>query len=689
MNLQSEITTLKGVGEKSAALFHKLHIQTIHDLLFYFPKDYETFDEPVYINEISSGSIYTIRGTLTSTPKVVRMKNLTILTAVVKDATGSILLKFFNMPFLLNVLKPGHFYLFRGMVLAKGNFSMGVSLYSMEQPHIYKEDEYKRLMSSIQPLYALTKGLTSQSIGKAVKQALDSCIMPQEILPNIIIEQEKLMDFGEALKSIHFPKNRDELLSARKRLVFNEFFFFLLMIRKSKVAIEREINQNPMIVTAESNRFIEKLPYRLTKAQLKVIDEIKEDMTGNYVMNRLVQGDVGSGKTIVAFWALLLCVSNGYQCAMMAPTEVLARQHFESLMELTKKYDLPFKPVMLSGSQSVSVKKEVYKALETGEANVVLGTHAVIQDKVTFRNLSLVITDEQHRFGVRQREYLKEKGNHPHVLVMSATPIPRTLAIILYGDLHISVIDELPAGRQPIKNCVVGPDYRSKVYSFIEKEVTAGRQVYCICPMVEEGELDGVENAVEYTIKLKAALPEKIRVTCLHGKMRPAEKNRIMEEFSAGEIDVLVSTTVIEVGINVPNATVMIIENAERFGLAQLHQLRGRVGRGSAQSYCIFINTSSKPEAKERLEILNHSNDGFYIANEDLKLRGPGDLFGIRQSGDLQFRLGDIYNDSAILMKASACIEKYRDYLESDEIIQKYIDASREGLINSVDFSTI
>ncbi|HKM34958.1 MAG TPA: ATP-dependent DNA helicase RecG [Lachnospiraceae bacterium] len=689
MNLQSDITTLKGVGEKSAALFHKLHIQTIRDLLFYFPRDYETFSEPVFISEISAGNIHTIRGTLTATPKVVHVKNLSILTAIVKDATGSIQMKFFNMPYLVNVLKPGHFYLFRGMVLAKGDISKGGSLFFMEQPRMYKEEEYQKLMSSIQPHYSLTKGLTSQTIGKAVKQILEHCEMPEEILPKKMIDHEKLMDFGLALQAIHFPNTNEELLNARKRLVFNEFFFFILMLRKSKTAVEQEMNQNPMIETAESTRFIEKLPYRLTGAQLKVIDEIKLDMTGESVMSRLIQGDVGSGKTIVAFWALLLCVSNGYQAAMMAPTEVLARQHYESLIELTKKYALPFRPVMLTGSQSASAKKEVYRALANGEANVVLGTHAVIQDKVEFRNLSLVITDEQHRFGVRQRENLKEKGNHPHVLVMSATPIPRTLAIILYGDLHISIIDELPAGRQPIKNCVVGPEYRSKAYEFIEKEVTVGRQVYCICPMVEEGELEGVENAVEYTLKLKASLPERIRITCLHGKMRPVEKNRIMEEFSLGEIDVLVSTTVIEVGINVPNATVIIVENAERFGLAQLHQLRGRVGRGNAQSYCIFINTSSKPEAKERLEILNHSNDGFYIAGEDLKLRGPGDLFGIRQSGALQFRLGDIYNDSTILKNASECIEKYKEDLDSDHVIQNYLDASREGLINSVDFSTI
>ncbi len=689
MNLQSDITTLKGVGEKSAALFHKLHINTLRDLLLYFPRDYETFEEPVSIKEALVGYVQTIRGTLTGMPKVVRVKNMTILTALVSDNTQILQVKFFNMPYLSKVLKPGSTYLFRGIISANKSITNTGALFTMEQPKMFKEEEYRKLMTSIQPLYPLTKGLTSQTISKAVKQIIDAKCMPEEVLPQEIIMKEALIGYGQALCAIHFPKDKDELLLARKRLVFNEFFFFILMLRNSKSIVEKELNQNPMIETAYCSRFLEGLPYRLTNAQLQVISEIKKDMLSEHVMNRLVQGDVGSGKTIIAFWSLLLCVSNGYQAAMMAPTEVLAKQHYESLKELTQRYNLPFKPVFLSGSQTLKEKKEAYSALALGEANVVLGTHAVIQDKVVFQKLALVITDEQHRFGVRQRTALKEKGNHPHVLVMSATPIPRTLAIILYGDLHISIIDELPAGRQPIKNCVVGPDYRNKAYRFMEKEIENGRQIYCICPMVEEGELDGVENVQEYTLKLREVMPEHINIACLHGKMRPQEKNRIMEEFSTGNIDILVSTTVIEVGINVPNATVMMIENAERFGLAQLHQLRGRVGRGSSQSYCIFMNTSPKKEARERLEILNHSNDGFYIAGEDLKLRGPGDFFGIRQSGELQFHLGDIYNDSAILKQASDCVEDCKTILDTDAAIQKYLADTKDGMINSVDFSTI
>lgn len=683
MNLQSDITTLKGVGEKSAALFHKLHIEQLKDLLYYFPRDYETFGKPVTISEVKVGEVCTIRAYVTAAPKVKPVRNLKIVSTMVKDATGALQVTFFNMPYIANTLKSGQCYLFRGIVREKSNHGL-----VMEQPRMYKEEEYQNLMKFIQPRYPLTKGITNQAIGKAMKQVLSLCPMPVEPLPENILKEERLMSYAQALQSIHFPTDREEMLEARKRLVFHEFFFFLLMLRDSKAATEKVKNQVPMLETAESKQFLEKLPYRLTNAQLKVIGEIKADMTGENVMSRLVQGDVGSGKTIVAIWALLLCVSNGYQGAMMAPTEVLAKQHFDTICDLTKKYNLPFKPVLLTGSQTAKAKREAYAALENGEANLVLGTHAVIQDSVNFKNLGLVITDEQHRFGVRQRENLKNKGKHPHVLVMSATPIPRTLAIIMYGDLHISIIDELPGGRKPIKNCVVGPQYRPKAYEFMTKEVAAGRQVYCICPQVSEGELDGVENVLDYTEKLRAALPPSIRITCLHGKMRPADKNRIMEEFGAGLIDILVSTTVIEVGINVPNATVMMVENAERFGLAQLHQLRGRVGRGEHQSYCIFINTNEKPETKERLEILNRSNDGFYIAGEDLRLRGPGDLFGIRQSGDLQFKMGDIYNDAALLKQAADCVDTYAEELKNMDILGKYIH-SKDTAFNCVDFTTI
>ena len=408
-------------------------------------------------------------------------------------------------------------------------------------------------------------------------------------------------------------------------------------------------------------------------------------------MNRLIQGDVGSGKTILAFLSLLMCVANGYQGALMAPTEVLAHQHYENLCQLREQYHLPIHPVLLTGSVTAAARRDIYGKIESGEADIVIGTHALIQDKVSYHRLALVITDEQHRFGVRQRAAFAEKGSQVHVLVMSATPIPRTLAIILYGDLHISVLDELPADRLPIKNCVVNTSYREKAYRFMEKEILAGRQVYVICPMVEENEELDLEDVLTYTEKLKAVMPREIRIAYLHGRMKPADKNRIMEEFASHQIDILVSTTVIEVGVNVPNATVMMVENAERFGLAQLHQLRGRVGRGKEQSYCIFISQSDRPEIMKRLQILNESNDGFYIAGQDLKLRGPGDMFGIRQSGDLHFQIGDIYQDAALLQKAS---EEADRLLAEDSGLQKpenraLLEFLDQAAANEVDFRII
>ena len=410
------------------------------------------------------------------------------------------------------------------------------------------------------------------------------------------------------------------------------------------------------------------LPYRLTEAQKRVWDEIRKDMQGEYVMSRLVQGDVGSGKTVIAFLALLLAGLNGYQGALMAPTEVLARQHFENISGMLTEYGLPISAELLTGSMTAKQKREAYGRIESGEAAIVIGTHALIQEKAVYRNLALVVTDEQHRFGVKQREALAGKGNMPHILVMSATPIPRTLAIILYGDLDISVIDEMPKNRLPIKNCVVDTGYRKKAYQFMKKQTEEGRQCYVICPMVEESEAMEAENVLCYSEMLSEIMGDTVRVGCLHGRMKQQEKDEVMEAFGNNEIQILVSTTVVEVGIDVPNATVIMIENAERFGLAQLHQLRGRVGRGKYQSYCIFMTASKSDETKERLDILNHSNDGFFIAGEDLRLRGPGDLFGIRQSGIMDFKVGDVFQDSLILRQAA---EAAGEILREDSKMEK------------------
>lgn len=681
------VNRIKGVGEKTAALFGKINVYTVDDLIRHYPRDYETYDAPVSIRETSPGSVQAVYGQITAIPNVKKVRNLSILNAILKDDNGdSIQLTFFNMPFLKKVLKPGGFYLFRGLVQQRGTHKI------MEQPRMFTWDEYRQKSGRLLPRYALTKGLTNQTVQKSVAQALEYYPPEKEYLPQVILQKYPMLTHREAVYALHFPESREELLTARNRMVFEEFFSFLLVLRKNKELAAKTENHFPMYETADTVRFLEQLPFPLTKAQKKVWGELREDMGSPYAMNRLIQGDVGSGKTILAVLALLMCAANGYQGAMMAPTEVLAVQHFETISGYIEKYGIAFRPVLLTGSMTAKEKREAYAKIASGEANLIIGTHALIQEKVEYSSLALVVTDEQHRFGVRQRETLAAKGSVPHVLVMSATPIPRTLAIILYGDLKVSVIDELPANRLPIKNCVVGTSYRPKAYEFIAKEVAAGRQAYVICPMVEEGESEDLENVVDYTEKLRAVLPPSVQVAYLHGKMRPADKNRIMEEFAAKEIDVLVSTTVIEVGINVPNATVMMVENAERFGLAQLHQLRGRVGRGEFQSYCIFISTSEAKETMERLQILNHSNDGFHIASEDLKLRGPGDIFGIRQSGEFAFVLGDIYTDANILKEASDAVEQLLvsdPELTDDDSLALVNYFKEHTAVNVVDFRTI
>lgn len=680
-----EITALKGIGEKTAKLFNKLGITEADDLLRYYPRDYEQFRSSLPIAEAEAGEKTAIRGVIIGNMTVKHVRNLQILNFTVQDATGMVQMTFFNMPYLKSTLKKGVFYIFRGLLQKQGNRLI------MEQPAVYKPEAYAEMADRLLPKYVLTKGLSNQTVTKAVNQAFMRCGDSEEFLPESVVAKYHFMPHMDAMHEMHFPTDKETLAQARKRLVFEEFFLFILMLRRMKADNHELPNTYKMIETADTVRLLESLPYRLTNAQCRVWEEIKNDLGQNTVMSRLIQGDVGSGKTILAFLSLIMCAANGFQGAMMAPTEVLARQHFESLLKLKEQYGLRIRPVLLTGSTPAKDRRIIYEQIADGETDIVIGTHALIQEKVSFYKLALVITDEQHRFGVRQREILSEKGDAVHVLVMSATPIPRTLAIILYGDLHISVLDELPADRLPIKNCVVGTSYRNTAYRFIEKEVSAGRQVYVICPMVEAGEMEDLEDVLSYTEKLKAALSDSVQVAALHGKMRPAEKNRIMEEFAAHHIDVLVSTTVIEVGINVPNATVMMVENAERFGLAQLHQLRGRVGRGEYQSYCIFISTSENRATMERLKILNESNDGFYISGQDLKLRGPGELFGIRQSGIMKFELGDVFADASVLQQASEDVDLL---LSEDPDFQKeenqaLFQVLQKSAAKAVDFRSI
>lgn len=680
-----EITQLKGIGDKTARLFDKLNIHTVEELLHFYPRDYQSFEEPRALTEYAPGELATISGTIESSIATRRagFKSVTVFTIGCEGGTVSV--TYFNMPYLSKSLRKGQRAIFVGTLRQKG------SRYAIDQPKMYRPEEYASLLNTLQPIYPTTKGLSSHAISKAVKQALALDHPSTEYLPEEIRERYHFPLYRFCMEQMHFPSDKETLLKARERLVFDEFFLFILLIRSFREKGQEIANGFPMLEVAESERLIEALPYRLTGAQQKVWQEIKADLTSDHTMNRLIQGDVGSGKTILAFLSLLMCVANGYQGALMAPTEVLAHQHYENLCQLREQYHLPIHPVLLTGSVTAAARRDIYGKIESGEADIVIGTHALIQDKVSYHRLALVITDEQHRFGVRQRAAFAEKGSQVHVLIMSATPIPRTLAIILYGDLHISVLDELPADRLPIKNCVVNTSYREKAYRFMEKEILAGRQVYVICPMVEENEELDLEDVLTYTEKLKAVMPREIRIAYLHGRMKPADKNRIMEEFASHQIDILVSTTVIEVGVNVPNATVMMVENAERFGLAQLHQLRGRVGRGKEQSYCIFISQSDRPEIMKRLQILNESNDGFYIAGQDLKLRGPGDMFGIRQSGDLHFQIGDIYQDAALLQKAS---EEADRLLAEDSGLQKpenraLLEFLDQAAANEVDFRII
>ncbi len=687
MQLTDSVKSLKGVGDKTAKLFQKLNIFTLRDLLHHFPKEYDRLEEVSEIASLTPDQQALIAGNVTAV-KPSRTKNgKSILTLTVRDGTGQITVLYFNQPYLLQKFKPGTFFYFRAVVRRRGK-----QLF-LEQPAAYTREEYLALADALWPVYSLTKGLTNRMITGCIRRTLEQSTLPDEYLPEYIIKSEDLCSIREAFCGVHFPQNFEEAARARRRLVFDELFLFVYMIRRQKGYSEQIPNRYPMPAGKEAEKVLHSLPYTLTKPQLKTLQEVFIDLESPYVMNRLIQGDVGSGKTIIALLALCRCVENGYQGALMAPTEVLAQQHMEYFSQMTAEHDLPFRPVLLVGSMTAAQKKEAYRQIKAGEVNLVIGTHAVIQEKVVFHNLALVITDEQHRFGVRQRESLGRKSEYPHVLVMSATPIPRSLAIILYGDMNLSVIDELPGDRLPRKNCVITASSRPAAWRFLENEVRNGHQAYVICPMVDSSEREDnrLENVVDYCESLKEALPSDIRIEYLHGKMRPARKKQIMDSYYAHEIDILVSTTVIEVGINVPNATVMMVENAERFGLAALHQLRGRIGRGAAQSYCIFVASKDDEKTMKRLNILNHSNDGFFIAEQDLKLRGPGDLFGIQQSGDLNFELADIYQDAGLLKRCSALVE---ELMEKDpdlalEEHQGLKSVFQSGVFNCLDFRTI
>jgi ATP-dependent DNA helicase RecG len=656
MDLLESIRNIKGVGEKSAALLAKLDIYTVADLVHHYPRDYDEFKLPVPVNELREGMVASVEGVISRLTSMNGRKK--VVTCYLSDRTGAVKLVWFNQPYIVKLLKPGFRYLFRGTVKRDN------AEFAIMQPKMYGRNEYIKLMEALSPVYELTKGITSNFISKSVKQVLGD-IEFEERLPAAFRKENDLVKLSDAIKTIHFPKTLKDALAARRRLVFDEFFEFLMAVRRLKE--EKTEEKNNFIITDYSccTELLKKLPFSLTSDQAKTFETIKKDMASKQLMSRMIEGDVGSGKTIIAMLSALAVVKAGYQAAIMVPTEVLAKQHFADFEELLSK-EFGVNVALLSGSMTAAQKKKVYKTIEDGETDIVIGTHALIQEGVNFRNLALAVIDEQHRFGVKQRRALKEKGLNPHILSMSATPIPRSLSLILYGDMELSVIKEMPKERLPIKNCVVDTGYRNTALNFIRKEILSGHQAYIICPMVEYSEDSDGENVIEYTEEIKdyynmAALKEghrdSIRIEFLHGKMKAAEKNEIMERFATGNIDILVSTTVIEVGVNVKNATVMMIENSERFGLAQLHQLRGRVGRGKWQSYCIFMKGCEGKDIDERLDILKNNNDGFKVAEEDLRLRGPGDLFGVRQSGEMSWKLADIYADADLLSLASEYVK--------------------------------
>ena len=644
-NLNKEIQFVKGIGPKRAEKLHKLNIFTLKDLIYYFPRQYEDRSVIKKISQLENEDKVSIKGIITKIDTYSPRKGMKITRIDLRDDTGYIKMSFFNQEYITKIFKSGDSVLVFGKVKFENNFKEFVPI---------EIEHYTNKPSStckIEPVYPLTYGLTNKELQGMIKSVLTKEeFRIKEYLPKYILEKYKLCGIDYAVRNIHFPSNKDALKVALYRLVFEEF----LILQLGLFYFKSGVNEASGIEFEEKeklNDIIKSLPFNLTKAQNRALDEITKDMQSPKVMNRLVQGDVGSGKTVVALLALASAVLNGYQGALMAPTEILASQHYDSFKEILEVFNI--KSELLVGSLTKKQKEKVLQKVKNQEIDILIGTHALIEDKVEFKNLGLVITDEQHRFGVRQRGRLSNKGNSPDILVMTATPIPRTLALILYGDLDISIIDELPPGRQPIETIAIEQKRREEAYeNLVRDEVEKGRQVYIVCPLVDESEKIEATAAVELVEELKREFFSDLKVGLLHGKMRPAEKDAIMDDFKNKKLDILVSTTVIEVGVNVPNATLMIIENAERFGLAQLHQLRGRVGRGKHKSYCILIYNSKTEVCKERMAIMEETTDGFKISQKDLEIRGPGEFFGTRQHGLPELKVANIFKHIKILKQA-------------------------------------
>ncbi|WP_066502967.1 ATP-dependent DNA helicase RecG [Abyssisolibacter fermentans] len=662
-SLCNSIQYVKGVGPKRAEKLKKLGINTYYDALYYFPRGYEDKSEKIKIVQGQDGKRQTFELWVAGKAAMSRPnRKLTILKMQVRDETATAQIVWFNQAYMKDKFKIGQ------KIIVTGKIKRVYNRIEIHNPVIESDNKFKNI-SKITPIYPLTKGIKNNDIIRIVDNVItDTVDTIQDTLPNSLMIQNDLIDLKTALKDIHFPQNMDSYAKARRRLVFEEFFMFQLGL----MSIRKKINNNEGIKFNKSPKIydlIDTFPFKLTNAQDKVLSEILSDMNSNKTMNRLIQGDVGSGKTIIAILAMYHAVCSGYQAVMMAPTEILAKQHYESVNNILKPFGI--RCDLLVGSMTQKNKEVVKEKIKNSQVNILIGTHALIQDSVIFDKLGIVITDEQHRFGVRQRVSLANKGYNPDVMVMTATPIPRTLALILYGDLDISVIDELPPGRKPVKTYPVGNNMSNRVYNFVKEQIKEGRQAYIVCPLIEESEaLDTLKSAQVMYDELIDSYFSDIEVALIHGKMKNTDKEYVMEKFKNGDIDVLISTTVIEVGINVPNANIMVIENAERFGLAQLHQLRGRVGRGSEQAYCILINRGNNKISVKRMHIMKETNDGFIISQKDLELRGPGDILGIRQHGLPSFKIANVFTDIDILKEAQTAAKKIisnKELLSSQE----------------------